>query len=135
MTHFSTAGEGLELSAPDAQVTVKIDASHTGGAYEVFEIDAPRGPVTPPHGTPWPKSYYVLHGRMAVLVSGEIYDMGPGSSITIPPNAIHTFTVHTPSVRFLALSITDAMGKFFRELSTAENPYEVAGKHGIKVES
>lgn len=134
MTHFSTAGEGLELSAPDAQITVKVDASHTAGAYEVFEIDALRGPTTPPHGTPWPKSYYVLHGRMAVLVSGEIYDMGPGSSITIPPNAIHTFTVHTPSVRFLALSLTDAMGKFFRDLTSAENPYEVAATHGITME-
>jgi quercetin dioxygenase-like cupin family protein len=134
MTHFSTAGEGLELSAPDARITVKVDASHTAGAYELFEVDAPRGPTTPPHGTPWPKTYYVLHGRMAVLVSGEIYDMGPGSSITIPANAIHTFTVHTPSVRFLALSLTDAMGKFFRDLSSATDPYQVADRHGITME-
>lgn len=131
MTHFSTLGEGLELDAPDARITVKIDAAHTDGAYELFEVDAPRGPTTPPHGTPWPKSYYVLHGRMGVLVDGEMFDMAPGSSITIPPNAMHTFTVHTPTVKFLAVSMTDAMGRFFRDLDGSQQPEEVVGRHGI----
>lgn len=134
MTHFSPAGEGLELIAPDARITVKISASDTAGAYELFEVDAPRGPTTPPHGTPWAKSYYVLAGRMAVLVDGEMYDMEPGSSITVPPNAVHTFTVHTDSVRFLAVSLTDAMGKFFRDLDASANPMDAVAKHGITME-
>ncbi|WP_236594895.1 hypothetical protein [Saccharothrix sp. 6-C] len=29
------------------------NAAHTGGAYELFEVDAPRGPTVPPHATPW----------------------------------------------------------------------------------
>ena len=37
------AGEGAELAAPDAILTVKIDAEHTDGDYELFEVDAPRG--------------------------------------------------------------------------------------------
>jgi quercetin dioxygenase-like cupin family protein len=131
MTHFSTIGDGLELDAPDAKITVKIDAAHTDGAYELFEVDAPRGPTVPPHGTPWAKSYYVLHGRMGVLVDGEMFDMAPGSSITIPPNAMHTFTVHTPTVKFLAISLTDAMGKFHRELEGTTNVEELAAQHGI----
>lgn len=131
MTHFSTLGEGLELDSPDAKITVKIDAAHTDGAYELFEVDAPRGPTVPPHATPWPKAYYVLHGRMGVLVDGEMFDMAPGSSITIPPNAMHTFTVHTPTVKFLAVSLTDAMGKFHRALDGTTNPSEVAAQHGI----
>ena len=50
---YTAAGEGAELTAPDAVLTVKIDAAHTGGAYEVFEVDAPRGPATPLHRTNW----------------------------------------------------------------------------------
>jgi quercetin dioxygenase-like cupin family protein len=141
-THLSTAGEGLELDSPDAKITVKIGAEHTGGAYELFEVDAPRGPTVPPHGTPWPKSYYVLHGRMAVFIDGEIYDLAPGSSITVPAGAMHTFTVHTPSVKFLAVSLTDAMGRFFRDVDRTVPPgtplpdagpllQEVVGRHGI----
>ena len=141
-THLSTAGEGLELDSTDARVTVKVDAEHTDGVYELFEVDAPRGPTVPPYGTPWAKTFYVIHGRMAVYVDGEIYDLGPGASITIPPGAMHTFTVHTPSVKFLAVSMTDAMGRFFRDVDQAVpsgTPLEqagpllqdVGGRHGI----
>jgi quercetin dioxygenase-like cupin family protein len=141
-THLSPHGEGFELNSPDARITVKVDAAHTDGAYELFEVDAPRGPTVPPHGTPWAKAYYVLHGRMAVLVDGEVYDVGPGASIAIPPGAAHTFTVHSPSVKFLAISPTDAMGRFFRDVDQAvpaDTPLEdaapllrdVVGRHGI----
>jgi quercetin dioxygenase-like cupin family protein len=142
MTHISSAGEGLELFSPDATVTVKIDAKHTDGAFEMFEVDAPRGPTVPPHGTPWSKAFYVLHGRMAVLVDGELHDLGPGSSITIPADVLHTFTVHTPSVKFLAVSLTDGMGRFFRDVDAsvprgtaldeaAPLLADVVGRHGI----
>ncbi|GAA3790583.1 cupin domain-containing protein [Streptomyces phyllanthi] len=143
-THLSSVGEGLELDSPDARIIVKVDAEHTDGTYELFEVDAPRGPTVPPHGTPWAKTYYVLHGRMTVFVDGELHDLGPGASITIPPNALHTFTVHTPSVRFLAISLTDAMGRFFRDIDRtvpAGTPLEeafpllqeVVGRHGIRL--
>jgi hypothetical protein len=55
---------------------------------------------------------------------------------------MHTFTVHTPSVKFLAVSLTDAMGRFFRDIDRAVpggTPLEVAApllqevvrRHGI----
>jgi quercetin dioxygenase-like cupin family protein len=71
MTHLvqhSAAGEGMELTLPDAVVTVKINPEHTDGQYELFEVDAPRGPTTPLHRTGWGKAYYVLNGRMIVQV-------------------------------------------------------------------
>ncbi|MFE9748666.1 cupin domain-containing protein [Saccharothrix saharensis] len=139
---MSSAGEGFELTSPDARITIKVDGAHTDGAYELFEVEAPRGPAVPPHVTPWAKAYYVLHGRMAVLVDGEVHDLGPGSSIAIPPEAAHTFTVHSPSARFLAISLTDAMGRFFRDVDRtvpAGTPpaeagpllRDVVGRHGI----
>ena len=113
MTHLvqhSAAGEGIELTAPDAVLTVKIDAGHTDDQYELFEVDAPRGPATPLHRTGWAKAYYVLNGRMIVQVEDEGFDLGPGSSITIPPGALHTFTVLSPTTKFLVVSLTGAMG-------------------------
>ena len=113
---YTPAGEGVELNAPDAVLTVKIDAAHTGGAYEVFEVDAPRGPATPLHRTNWPKAYYVLQGRMLVQVESEGYDLTAGASVTIPPNALHTFTVLSPATKFLTVSLTGAMGRFHADL-------------------
>jgi quercetin dioxygenase-like cupin family protein len=113
---YTAAGEGTELTAPDAVLTVKVDAAHTDGAYEVFEVDAPRGPATPLHRTGWPKTYYVLQGRMLVQVGEEGYDLGPGASVTIPAYALHTFTVLSPATKFLTVSLTDAMGRFHADL-------------------
>ncbi|MEU5262738.1 cupin domain-containing protein [Amycolatopsis sp. NPDC021455] len=137
MTHFSAPGEGLELDTKDARITVKVAGEHTGDAYEVFEVDAPRGPSVPPHAEPWAKAFYVLHGRITVYVDGELHDLGPGASISIPAGAVNTFTVHTSSARFLAVSLTGGMGRFFREVDSAapERIPEIAGRHGIELTS
>ena len=123
----TAAGEGIELTAPDAVVTVKIDGEHTNDTYELFEVDAARGPTAPPHREGWAKAFYVLSGRMVVQVEDEAIDLGPGSSIAIPPGALNTFTVLSPATRFLTLSLTGAMGRFFSDLS-------VTVPHGRPVE-
>jgi quercetin dioxygenase-like cupin family protein len=147
MTHqiqFAAPGEGAELIAPDAVLTVKIDADHTDGQYELFEVDAPRGPTTPLHRTGWGKAYYVLQGRLVVQVEAEGFDLGPGSSITIPPGALHTFTVLSPATKFLVVSLTAAMGRFHADLAAtvphgrpleeiADRIQEVLGRHDVEV--
>ncbi len=145
MTHLvqhTAIGEGTELTAPDAVLTVKIDAGHTDGHYELFEVDAPRGPATPPHRTGWGKAYYLLHGRMIVQIEAKAFDLGPGSSITIPPGALHTFTVLSPVVKFLVVSLTGAMSAFHADLDATvphDRPIEevsreihqVLGRHDV----
>jgi quercetin dioxygenase-like cupin family protein len=147
MTHLvqhTAAGEGIELTAPDAVLTVKIDSAHTDDHYELFEVDAPRGPATPLHRTGWEKAYYVLHGRMIVQVEDEAFDLGPGSSITIPAGAMHTFTVLSPTAKFLAMSLTGAMGRFHADLDAAvprdrpvaevaQEIQQVLGRHDVTV--
>ena len=50
---------------------------------------------------------------MRALTSGRF------SSITIPPGALHTETVLSPSTKYLALGLTGAMGRFFADLDAA----------------
>lgn len=144
LVQHTAAGEGAELVAPDAVLTVKIDAGHTAGDYELFEVDAPRGPATPAHRTGWGKAYYVLHGRMIVQVEAEGFDLGPGSSITIPPAALHTFTVLSPTAKFLVVSLTGAMSRFHADLDAtvphgcpieqaAQQIRQVLGRHDVTV--
>jgi quercetin dioxygenase-like cupin family protein len=138
--HLSTAGTGAEYAAPDATVTVKVGGEHTGAQYEIFEIDAPRGPAAPPHSESWSKAFYVLQGRILVQAGDQGYDLGPGSSISIPAGTLNTFSVLTPSAKFLTVSQTGRMGAFFADLSTADpTDYdalnEISGRHGVTLAS
>jgi len=131
--------KGDEIVAPDATLTVKVGARHTGAGYELFEVDAQRGRglAAPPHREPWGKAYYLLHGRLLVQVDDEGFDLAPGASIAIPSGALNTFTVLTPSARFLVVSLTGGMGEFLADLArgaAAGVPVEsVAGRHGVEV--
>ena len=138
----TAAGEGAELIAPDAVLTVKIAAEDTDGQYELFEVDAPRGPTMPLHKVGWAKAYYVLQGRMIVQVDDEGYDLGPGWSITIPARAPHTFTVLSPAATFLVVSLTGGMGRLHADLDAsvphglpvedvAERIQQVLGRHDV----
>ncbi len=148
MTHavqHTVAGEGVELTAPDAVVSVKVDADHTDGLYEVLEIRAPRGPATPLHRTGWAKTYYALDGRILVQIEDEVYDLTPGSSVTIPPHARHTFTVLSSSATFLTVAMTGAMGAFLADLDatvphgrpmneTAAELQQVLSRHDVAID-
>lgn len=138
-------GDGTELHAPDATLTLKVDAQHTDGAYEIFEVDAARDEPTPLHRTGWAKSYYVLQGRIVVQVDDQGFDVGPGCAIAIPPDALHTFTVLTPSAKFLVFSLTGAMGRFHADMASsvpqgrplqevAEQLQQVLSRHDVTVE-
>ncbi|WP_427895896.1 cupin domain-containing protein [Kribbella sp. GL6] len=136
--HLSSAGTGVEYAAPDATVTVKIGTEHTAGQYEVFEIDAPRADAAPPHREAWSKAFYVLQGRILVQADDQGYDLGPGASISIPAGTLNTFSVLTPTAKFLTISQTGRMGAFFAELAGADpTDYaalgQVAARHGVEL--
>jgi hypothetical protein len=82
---------------------------------------------------------------MIVQVEDEAIDLGPGSSITIPPGALNTFTVLSPTAKFLTLSLTGAMSSFLVDLDAtvprgrpveevARQLQEVLGRHGVTVD-
>jgi quercetin dioxygenase-like cupin family protein len=113
---FSDAGDGVRLNTVDSIATVKVAATDTDGEYELFEIDAPVGSGIPPHRHPWAEAYYVLSGALTVQVGARHMALGAGASVTVPPNAAHTFTVSEPGTRFLAYSLTPASGELFADL-------------------
>jgi quercetin dioxygenase-like cupin family protein len=134
--HLSNPGSGAEYVAPDATVTVKIGAEHTGGKYELFEIDAPRADASPPHSESWSKAYYVLQGRILVQAGEHGYDLGPGASLSIPAGTVNTFSVLTPAAKFLTISETGRMSAFFADLSGADPTDHatlgaITSRHGV----
>ncbi len=145
MTHriaYSAPGQGTELAALDAVHTVKIASSDTHGLYEVFEIHAPRGHAVPAHRHAWLEAYYVLNGGLAAKLDGTTYELRPGASLTVPPQALHTLTSIGPAASFLVFTLGDAMGRFFTDFDAtvpADRPLaevvhlvlQVAERHGL----
>ncbi|MFC4946189.1 cupin domain-containing protein [Pseudonocardia sp. GCM10023141] len=139
---YTGPGKGIALDTFDGIHTVKVSAEDTGGAYELFEVDAPRGPAVPMLRTPWAKAFYLLAGTMTVHVEGEHHELEPGATITIPDGAAHAFEVTTPTARFLAFTLTDAAGRLFADIVASIPPgrsmqdlapllERVAHRHGV----
>jgi quercetin dioxygenase-like cupin family protein len=137
------AGEGTRLHTIDSIATVKVAGADTGDEYELFELDAPAGSGIPPHRHPWAEAYYVLSGALTVQVGARHLDLGPGASVTIPPNAAHTFTVTAPETKILVFSMTAASGHLFADLDRtvpSDRPIdeviplvlEVAARNGVE---
>ncbi|GHE75589.1 hypothetical protein GCM10017786_00370 [Amycolatopsis deserti] len=142
--HLARPGEGRPHAMTDGIHTVKAGAEHTGGAYEVFEVDAPRAPAAPPHRSPWAGTLYVLDGTVLVHVDDEKHDLGPGAAITIPAQCAFTFEVTSESARMLAVTSGDGAGRFFADFAAAvpaDRPLdevlprllEVTRRHGVSV--
>ncbi|MEE2035558.1 cupin domain-containing protein [Rhodococcus chondri] len=111
--HLRRAGAGRRLSVPDALVTVLSSGDHTGGAYEVMLVDAPRGTPPPLHTEPWAKTYHLLRGRILVQLDGDGCELPPGDSLTVPAGTKNTFSVLTDRAVLLLVCAGSAMSGFF----------------------
>ena len=116
---YSPAGTGDRLFTVDSTATVKIYATDTDGAYELFELESPEGAHVPPHRHPWAEAYYVLDGTLDVQIGGRQYRLGPGDSVTIPPSAVHNTATVGGACRFLAFSLTAGTGALFTDIDRA----------------
>jgi quercetin dioxygenase-like cupin family protein len=110
------AGDGPRLFTVDSTATVKVPATATDGAYELFELETPEGAVVPPHRHPWAEAYYVLDGTLCVRVGARQFRLGARDAVTVPPGAIHTTETIDGPCRFLAFSLTDGTGALFTDL-------------------
>jgi quercetin dioxygenase-like cupin family protein len=98
-------GEGEALRVLGTGATVKVDANETDGALEFVVMDAVRGGDLVPHRHPWAETYFILDGEIELQVGARRNRMTAGDFATIPPRAVHAFTVLTDTARFLHVSI------------------------------
>jgi quercetin dioxygenase-like cupin family protein len=141
---YTRPDEGARFEMPDGVHIVKASAEGTGGAYEVFEVDAPRAPAAPLHRSPWTGTMYVLEGSVRVRFEDGEVELTPGSSITIAGQTAFTLDVLGEFARFLAVTSGDRAGRFFADFAAsvpAGRPFEevfsqvaaVTSRHGVSV--
>ena len=123
------AGEGQHYPMIDGDHVAKVSVRDACGAFEVFEVVAPAGPMAPPHVSPWTGVLFLLEGRITSLVDGTPYDVQPGGLVVVPAGVPATFEVTAESARFLAVTTGDGAGRFFGDFSRsvpADRPAEVS---------
>ncbi len=111
-------GGGKELWVADELMTFKASGRDTGGAYALTDS------VVPPQGGPPPhihhredEAFWVLEGRLAVLVGENRFEAGAGIFVHLPRGVLHSYqNVGTGPARFLTLMVPAGLEKFFEEV-------------------
>ena len=118
--------------------------SLTGGRFDfmIGKIDYLTGPPLHFHDEQ-DDTFYVIEGILAVQVSDDMYDLGPGDFATVPPGVPHTFDNIRKDqlpVQVCNLMTPGGIDRQFRDMSqiseAANDPAEVARlrkKHGVTV--
>lgn len=137
-------GGGARHEMIDGAHVVKAGPEATGGAYEVFEVVAPRAPAAPLHAAPWTGTLHLLEGEVRFITATEAYDLRPGATLSTRGGTPFTFEVVSDSARFLAVTSGDGAGRFFADFASsvpADAPLEealphllaVTGRHGVTI--
>jgi quercetin dioxygenase-like cupin family protein len=103
--------------------TISVLASaEATGSYEVFLQSGPEGVGPPPHTHPWDESYYVLAGKLEVLLGDRTVVLSPGELAFVPRGTPHCFRIMANDTKFLSFNSERGASKFFEELD-----HEVGG--------
>jgi quercetin dioxygenase-like cupin family protein len=133
--------DGARFRSMGDLVRILASATETGGAFEVFELEGPRGSGPPPHVHPWTEAFLVIDGEADVWVEGQKSVVGPGSFYLIPEGKKHGYRIRTESARFVVITSPGGARDFFVDLDaetggSCEDMTKVAAiavKHGFKV--
>jgi len=90
----------------------------TGGHHSLFHVFIPAGPPGPlPHiHRDADESFYVLEGRVEVLLEDAWRSLGAGQFLHVPGGTIHTFRNATSdAARMLSGFVPSGFERFFRD--------------------
>ena len=141
---FHPAGGGETLDVLGTPMTFLATADDTGDAYEVVVVQAGPGGEPVPHRHPWQEFYLVLEGTLEVQIGARTHTAGPGSFVTIPSRALHSFRVLGEGARFLHVSMgrgaVDAFREYHELVPHAPGPddavalLEINRRHGVELD-
>ena len=100
---FLPKDEGLGVEVLGGRYVFKLRARDTDGALCQFEGVVPPGHGTPPHRVrEQDKSFLILDGLFAFLLSEERFTASSGDFVYVPRGTLHQFTnVGTDAARLL----------------------------------
>ncbi|MBS2535484.1 cupin domain-containing protein [Catenulispora sp. NF23] len=107
------------------------DADATGGALSSHRVELATGAngAVPHHHTASSELFYILDGRLDVLVGTEVHTADPGDLLVVPPHLDHAFAAHPGSAAEALIVITPGIQRFdyFRLVQRTRAGQEPAG--------
>lgn len=126
------AGDGR--SATNSPHLFKAAASETGGRFDFIVGTFAPGTGPPLHfHVVQDDSFYVLDGVLTVQVGDDIFDIGPGDFVSVPPKVPHTFdNLHNADEPVRAINLMTPGGHFdmFDDLARVQAGADQAGALG-----
>ena len=109
-------GEGRTVPVPGHKLTHKAVGADTDGAYSLLEVElVGDGPPQHIHKGE-DEAFYVLEGKMKVLVGERTFVVTAGSFVTIPRGTVHAFArVGQEPAKVLAIFSPPGFEQFFDE--------------------
>jgi len=96
---------------------IKLAGDQSGGSVGAVEVTSPSGPAAPLHvHRREDETFYVLDGELTFTVGDRVERAGPGSVVHGPRDVPHTFTVESPTARWLVLSTPAGFEEFVARL-------------------
>ncbi|SMB96869.1 cupin domain-containing protein [Deinococcus hopiensis] len=115
----------LTLNVLGVDVTFKLRAADTAGAYSLFEASVPPGAGTPPHRQPLEEeAFFGLEGEVSFQVGEERVQLTPGAATIVPRGVPHAFVNASgrPARMLILVSPGGMHERFFEELGTPAHP-------------
>ena len=88
-------------------------------------------------------TFYILEGELAVQIDDDVFDLGPGDFVTVPPGVPHTFDniqKDQPPVKAVNLMTPGGLDRQFRDMASLGDAAgdrakiaEIRDKHGVTV--
>jgi len=125
------AGAGKQMAWFSSAITLKASAPEIG----VVEVVVNPGDEPPLHiHSAEDEWFYLLEGEVTFHVGGENYRAAPGAFVSFPRGIPHTFSIETPSARFLVVNTPGGFERMF-ELSpkTAEDAARALIEFGMEI--
>jgi quercetin dioxygenase-like cupin family protein len=134
------SGRAPALQVLGAQCRFLCEASDTGNAWSLMEVQLPRDAGPPPHTHAWDEAYYVVDGVVRFNLGGESQLVSAGDFIYAPAHQLHGFSgASDQPARMLVFDAPAHAGAFFKEVDSvvkdlpedlAKVP-EIGARHGI----
>lgn len=125
------AGGGTPLAWFTSTITMKASGPEIG----VTEVQMEPGDEPPVHvhknEDEW---FYVLDGAVTFRVGGENYSGTTGAFVSFPRGIPHTFSIESPSARFLVMNTPGGFERMFeQEPKTTEEAVRALEAFGMEV--
>jgi len=130
--------DGARRNVTGDIMRVLATTEQTGGAYEIFVMEALEGSGPPPHAHPWSEAYFVLEGEADVFLDGKHLTAVAGCFLQIPAGTVHTHRIRSKSAKFVVVTSPRGASHFFDEVDAETDFDKVVGiaiKHGFTVPS